>query len=83
MSFIDELRAIAGDDELHIWPDDEFGVPDAATIIGLAPSGAALYICGPIPMLDAIRAAMPDPQIDTCTTSGSARRPSSAALPSR
>ena len=65
MPFLDEIGQIVGDHEVHIWPDDEYGTPDAAKIIGLAPAGAALYTCGPAPMIDAIRAQIPDPQIDT------------------
>ncbi|MBD0862164.1 oxidoreductase [Gordonia sp. zg691] len=65
MPFLDEISQIVGDHDLHIWPDDEYGTPDAARIIDLAPPGAALYTCGPTPMVDAIRAQIPDPQIDT------------------
>ena len=69
MPFLDELREIVGDHEIHVWPDDEIdtasGHPDVARIFALAPEGAALYCCGPMPMIDAIRAQIPDPQIDT------------------
>ncbi|TQL66899.1 ferredoxin-NADP reductase [Nocardioides albertanoniae] len=68
MPFLDEIREIAGDHEIHVWPDDETatgsGHPDVAKIFALAPEGAALYCCGPMPMIDAIRAQIPDPQID-------------------
>lgn len=64
MPFLEEIREIVGDHEIHLWPDDEMGTPDAAKIISLAPEGAALYCCGPMPMVDAIRAQIPDPQID-------------------
>lgn len=65
MPFLAEIREIVGDHGIQLWPDDECGVPDAAKIIALAPEGAALYCCGPMPMIDAIRAQIPDPQIDT------------------
>ena len=65
MPFLEEIREIVGDHEIHVWPDDERGVPRAAEIIALAPEGAALYCCGPMPMIEAIRAQIPDPQIDT------------------
>ncbi|MDQ4109515.1 MAG: PDR/VanB family oxidoreductase [Actinomycetota bacterium] len=70
MPFLAEIREIVGDHEIHLWPDDEMAPetgqrPDAAKIISLAPDGAALYCCGPMPMIDAIRAQIPDPQIDT------------------
>ncbi|MBO0842696.1 MAG: oxidoreductase [Nocardioides sp.] len=65
MPFLREIWEIVGDHEIHLWPDDEMGIPDAAKIIDLAPEGAALYCCGPMPMIDAIRSQIPDPQIDT------------------
>lgn len=65
MPFLKEIGRITRDHEVHIWPDDEYGTPDANKIIDLAPRGAALYTCGPMPMIDAIRAQIPDPQIDT------------------
>ncbi|UDY23567.1 PDR/VanB family oxidoreductase [Nocardioides sp. Kera G14] len=69
MPFLDEIAEIAGArpgnaERIHVWPDDEYGTPDAAKIISLAPAGAALYTCGPTPMIDALRRAIPDPQID-------------------
>ncbi|GGR57973.1 ferredoxin-NADP reductase [Nocardioides luteus] len=65
MPFLDELAEIVGDHEIHLWPDDERGLPDVEKIISLAPEGAALYCCGPMPMIDAIRAQIPAPRIDT------------------
>ncbi len=64
MPFLDEIAGIVGDHEVHIWPDDEYGTPDAAKIIDLAPAGAALYTCGPAPMIEALRAQIPAPRID-------------------
>lgn len=66
MPFLDELAAITRgfEERVHIWPDDEFGTPDARRILALAPLGASLYTCGPAPMIDAIRAVVPDPQVD-------------------
>ena len=67
MPFLDEIASItaAHPDRVHIWPDDEHGVPDGRRILELAPQGAMLYTCGPTPMIDAIRAVIPDPQIDS------------------
>ena len=67
MPFLAELAEITSGhpDRVHIWPDDEHGTPDAATIVSLAPPGAMLYTCGPAPMIDAIRAVIPDPQVDS------------------
>ena len=58
MPFLAELEAL-DPSRVHVWPDDEYGVPDGDRILGLAPTGAALYCCGPPPMIDAIRARVP------------------------
>jgi ferredoxin-NADP reductase len=41
--------------EIHA--DDQAGVPDCANLIRRAPGGAAVYCCGPPPMLAGVRAA--------------------------
>ncbi|MGW5387123.1 PDR/VanB family oxidoreductase [Nocardia sp. NPDC003963] len=38
-----------------IRPDDEYGPPDIPELIAAAPRGAAVYVCGPPPMLAAAR----------------------------
>ncbi|KAA0016301.1 PDR/VanB family oxidoreductase [Antrihabitans cavernicola] len=58
MPFVDELRAVAGD-RLDVRPDDEVGFPDVAELLKQADPGAAVYLCGPPPLLDAARALMP------------------------
>ncbi|HEV7203017.1 MAG TPA: PDR/VanB family oxidoreductase [Jatrophihabitans sp.] len=58
MPFLDELSAL-DPHRVHVRPDDEYGPPDAAKVLALAPDGAALYTCGPPPMIDAIRAELP------------------------
>lgn len=55
MPFLDELLAL-DPDRVHVWPDDERGVPDARSIVAAAPSGAPLYVCGPPAMIAAVRA---------------------------
>lgn len=67
MPFLAELAEITSGhaDRVHIWPDDEYGAPNGAEIVALAPPGAMLYTCGPAPMIEAIRAVIPDPQIDS------------------
>lgn len=58
MPYLDELAAL-DPERVHIWPDDEYGTPDARKLLSLAADGAALYTCGPPPMIDAIRAELP------------------------
>ncbi|MGW4353940.1 PDR/VanB family oxidoreductase [Nocardia sp. NPDC004582] len=48
MPFLDELP---GDADIH--PDDEAGVPDIDAILRTAAPGAAVYVCGPPPVLAA------------------------------
>ncbi|MET8799893.1 PDR/VanB family oxidoreductase [Nocardia sp. NPDC004568] len=43
-----------------IRPDDEFGPPDIPALIATAPPGAAVYVCGPPPMLAAARRCLFD-----------------------
>ena len=59
MPFLDELTGLAATypDRVHLRPDDEFGIPSGSAILDHAPTGAALYTCGPPPMIDAIRRA--------------------------
>ncbi|MCZ4500267.1 MAG: putative phthalate 4,5-dioxygenase [Marmoricola sp.] len=67
MPFADEFAALAErhPDRVHLRPDDEYGVPTGAAILELAPDGAALYCCGPPPMIDAIRRVIPAENIST------------------
>jgi len=67
MPFLDELREITRghEDRVHVWPDDECGLPDPRRILAVAPEGAALYCCGPVPMIEAIRSCIPADNIDT------------------
>lgn len=64
MPFLDEIAEIssAHPDRVHIRPDDEYGVPDAGAILDLAPAGAMLFTCGPVPMIDSLRAALAGPR---------------------
>ncbi|MEV2276341.1 PDR/VanB family oxidoreductase [Nocardiopsis sp. NPDC049922] len=56
MPFVDELPEGA---DVVVRPDDECGVPDAAEILaGLGP-GTAVYVCGPAPLIGAVRARVP------------------------
>lgn len=64
MPFVDELRRL-DPARVHVWADDEYGPPDAAKIVELAPAGAALYACGPPAMIDAIRGELPAEHVAT------------------
>ncbi|MFI6871542.1 PDR/VanB family oxidoreductase [Nocardia sp. NPDC050406] len=52
MPFLDEVP------EAEVRPDDEFGTPDIAALIARAEPGAAVYVCGPPPVLAAAQATM-------------------------
>nr|WP_245677640.1 PDR/VanB family oxidoreductase [Nocardia acidivorans] len=52
MPFLEEIGA-AGIGSARILPDDECGVPEVAGILAAAEPGAAVYVCGPPPMLAA------------------------------
>jgi ferredoxin-NADP reductase len=56
MAFLDELAAEHGD-RLDLRIDDEGGSLDVAELVADVPDGGELYVCGPTPMLDAIKAA--------------------------
>ncbi|WP_040837094.1 PDR/VanB family oxidoreductase [Nocardia brevicatena] len=53
MPFLGELP-----DTAEIRPDDEYGIPDIPELLRRAEPGAAVYVCGPPPMLDAARRSM-------------------------
>lgn len=50
MAFQAELSAIGGE-RVSVVPQDEQGIPDFATLIEDAPSGTAIYCCGPEAMI--------------------------------
>nr|WP_246351080.1 PDR/VanB family oxidoreductase [Nocardia barduliensis] len=52
MPFLAELP------DAEIRPDDEFGPPDVAALLCRARPGAAVYVCGPPPMLEAAQRCM-------------------------
>ncbi|WP_431781545.1 PDR/VanB family oxidoreductase [Streptomyces chumphonensis] len=59
LPFADELAALDArhPGRVRVRADDEHGPPDAARLLADAPPGAAVYCCGPGPLLDAVRAA--------------------------
>ncbi|MGK5172374.1 PDR/VanB family oxidoreductase [Geodermatophilus sp. CPCC 205761] len=56
MAFVDELAAEHGD-RLELRVDDEGTGLDVADLVAGVPAGGELYVCGPTPMLDAIKSA--------------------------
>ncbi|MEU6558688.1 PDR/VanB family oxidoreductase [Nocardia nova] len=52
MPFLDELSARRGG-RLDILPDDEYGVADIGELLADVPRGAAVYVCGPPPLMAA------------------------------
>ncbi|RJQ81976.1 oxidoreductase [Pseudonocardiaceae bacterium YIM PH 21723] len=58
LPFVDELREIAGY-RLWVRTDDEHGLPTGPDLIRDLPAGAAIYCCGPPPMISAIRSVVP------------------------
>jgi ferredoxin-NADP reductase len=58
MPFATELEELGGA-RVQILADDETGhVPDCAELLRAAPRGAAVYCCGPAPMLEGVRRAV-------------------------
>ncbi|QYN38746.1 PDR/VanB family oxidoreductase [Pseudonocardia sp. DSM 110487] len=56
MAFVDDLVAEHGD-RMELRIDDEGGSLDVEELVASVPAGGELYVCGPPPMLDAIKAA--------------------------
>jgi ferredoxin-NADP reductase len=56
MAFLTELADLVaiGNGELVTVPQDELGLPDFASALRELPAGAAVYACGPEPMLRAV-----------------------------
>ncbi|MFW0797272.1 PDR/VanB family oxidoreductase [Gordonia sp. CPCC 205515] len=54
MPFVDELVALDSS-RVEVRPDDECGTPDVAEMVSHASARAAVYLCGPTGMLDAVR----------------------------
>ncbi|MDL4771693.1 MULTISPECIES: PDR/VanB family oxidoreductase [Thermomonosporaceae] len=56
LPFLDDLAALPSG-RVRIRADDEHGVPDGAGLLRGAAADAAVYCCGPAPMIDGVRAA--------------------------
>ncbi|GAA4421073.1 PDR/VanB family oxidoreductase [Actinokineospora soli] len=59
LPFLDELASLRTTDRVEVRTDDEHGLPTAADLLGRAPSGAAVYVCGPVPVIELVKAAWP------------------------
>ncbi|MGW9024925.1 2Fe-2S iron-sulfur cluster-binding protein [Streptomyces sp. NPDC055722] len=57
MAFADELLDLGGD-RVHLVPEDTDGLPDLAAALADTPPGAAVYACGPEPLLAAVEKTM-------------------------
>ncbi|GAA1652918.1 ferredoxin [Mycolicibacterium murale] len=55
MAFTGDLERYG--DRIRIWPQDRFGLIDIAGFLGAPRTGAAIYCCGPGPLLDAVEVA--------------------------
>lgn len=61
MAFMAELGALPKE-RVHVHVDDENGTyPDLVTALGSVDPRTMVYVCGPAPFMDAVKAAMPDP----------------------
>lgn len=60
MAFVDEIEHMPSG-RVHVHIDDENGTyPDLVTALGSLDPEAVVYVCGPAPFMDAVKAAMPD-----------------------
>jgi ferredoxin-NADP reductase len=53
MAFVDDLSEISGGD-VHILPEDEYGLLDLDRCLGTPCGHTAVYCCGPGPLIDAV-----------------------------
>ncbi|MFG2141341.1 PDR/VanB family oxidoreductase [Streptomyces sp. NPDC048650] len=62
MPFLEEIEKLAGAgaDRVTVVAEDEEGRPDLAAALADAPPHAAVYCCGPEPLMDAVAALLPD-----------------------
>lgn len=56
LPFLDELAAYG--DRVLVRTDDTDGLPSAADLLTGVESGTAVYCCGPVPMIDALRTGL-------------------------
>ncbi|WP_258804558.1 PDR/VanB family oxidoreductase [Pseudarthrobacter sp. NS4] len=63
MAYLDDLAALHGD-RLEVHVDAEGTSLDVRTLVGSVPGGAELYMCGPIRLMDAVRRAWVERELD-------------------
>ncbi|GAA2424210.1 PDR/VanB family oxidoreductase [Streptomyces mauvecolor] len=56
MPFLDEIEKLGG--RVTVVPQDESGLPDLASFLADSPADAAVYCCGPDPLMDAVTAVL-------------------------
>ena len=56
MPFLNEIEEYSSG-RVTIRPDDELGPTDIGTLVAAADPGAAVYTCGPVPLMNTVRAA--------------------------
>jgi len=61
MAFLEELQEYG--DHVTLWPQDAAGIIPVKDLVSALEPGAALYVCGPEPLLNAVEDAMSD-QLD-------------------
>ncbi|WP_017580691.1 PDR/VanB family oxidoreductase [Nocardiopsis valliformis] len=61
MPFQDELPGVggAGAASVFVRPDDEYGTPDVEELLTDLTPGTAVYVCGPTPLINALRTRVP------------------------
>ncbi|MFI6683722.1 PDR/VanB family oxidoreductase [Streptomyces sp. NPDC050485] len=57
MPFLDEIEKLGGG-RVTVVPEDESGLPDLAAFLADSPADAAVYCCGPEPLMDAVTEAL-------------------------
>ncbi|WP_327356582.1 PDR/VanB family oxidoreductase [Streptomyces sp. NBC_01304] len=58
MPFLDEIEKLGGS-RVTVVPEDEAGLPDLAALFAGVPAAAAVYCCGPEPLMDAVAGVLP------------------------
>ncbi|MDJ0461441.1 PDR/VanB family oxidoreductase [Streptomyces sp. H27-C3] len=59
MPYLEEIEKLAGPGRALVVAEDEDGLPDLPGFLARAPQGAAVYCCGPEPLMVAVTACLP------------------------